>query len=326
MNTQSRMNDAAISIETNNETFAYVMSLHERMHRKNTLGVNHALLRQLTDFHGKELKIQDITELFCRNFTRFLCDKVSTTSARTYLNKLHAVLQQAVSCCLIASNPMPPARELVPRAKASQRTYLSNDEVVALERTPCRHHETKRAFLFACHTGLRLSDIETLRWDDVSMVDGIPTIVKMQIKTGGEVRIPLNRTAQQLLGNPDGNILVFNMMSRSVIHSDLRQWALDAGIGKPLSFHVSRHTFATLSIAAGVDIYVVSKLCGHTSVRTTEIYAHMVDKTLQLGVTTLCDNLEKSRVENTTENKEKTIAFHGVRWIIEKLFRRNKSA
>ena len=162
--------------------------------------------------------------------------------------------------------------------------YLTQNEVARLSATPCGHEETKRAFLFACQTGLRLSDIETLVWEDIADIEGKPTIVKVQVKTGREVSVPLNAVALSLLGERRRVGKVFGLRSRSVIAADLQRWAQEAGVGKHLTFHVSRHTFATLSISAGVDIYVVSRLCGHTTVRTTEIYAHIIDKTLQHGV------------------------------------------
>ena len=314
------------TIVNNNESLAHLLAIHESIHRKNTRAVSHALLRQLTDFYGKEPSLQDVTESFCRNFAKFLCSRVATNSARTYLHKLHAVLKKSVSCKFLESNPMPPTRELIPRTKIPQRAYLTGNEIVALERTPCRHQETKRAFLFACQTGLRLSDIETLRWDDIISVNGIPTIVKNQVKTGTEVRIPLNPIAQQLLECPMHSGLIFNMMSRSVILTDLRQWALDAGISKHLSFHVSRHTFATLSISAGVDIYVVSKLCGHASVKTTEIYAHMIDKTLIQGVNSLCSIIIDNRGETKHENNQRPTFSYDIRRIFAKLFKRKKTA
>ena len=145
-------------------------------------------------------------------------------------------------------------------------------------------------------------------------------VKKIQVKTGKEVRVPINSKALQLLGPIGQEGLVFDMMSRSVIASDLNQWAEDAGIGKHLTFHVSRHTFATLSIAAGVDIYVVSKLCGHSTVKTTEIYAHMIDKTLQQGVTKLSDAMNEISIKNTKTLK--TYVIQGIRIVTSWLFRR----
>lgn len=297
-----------------------LIATREKWHRKKTKGVNHALLQQLLDFYGDTLCVMDITEEFCFKFSKYLLDRVSQNSTRTYLHKLHAVLEYAVSKCIIQHNPMPPIRKLIPGINTPQRTHLSNQELIMLESVPCRHSETKRAFLFACQTGLRLSDIETLQWKDIVDIGGMPTIKKIQVKTGKEVRVPINSKALQLLGPIGQEGPVFDMMSRSVIASDLNQWAEDAGIGKHLTFHVSRHTFATLSIAAGVDIYVVSKLCGHSTVKTTEIYAHMIDKTLQQGVTKLSDAMNEINIKNTKTLK--TYVIQGIRIVTSWLFRR----
>lgn len=303
--------------------FNQLLSIRESGLRPNTCGVNHALMQQLTDFFGAALYVQDVTEDFCVAFARFLRQRVSDSSARTYLHKLHAVLEQSVGCHLISHNPMPSMKQLIPGFRAPQRTYLTHKELRLLEQAPCRHPETKRAFLFACQTGLRLSDIETLRWEDIKTVEGKPTIIKNQVKTQREVRVPLNTIALQLVGVSRGNGLIFNMMSRSVITTDLRQWAAEAGIDKHLTFHVSRHTFATLSISAGVNIYVVSKLCGHSSVRTTEIYAHMIDKTLQQGVNMLCSAMEENGYKSA--KKSKFFANISALWFVEKVFGRRKN-
>jgi len=287
MNNQTSMVVAAITTTNNAASMdiANLIRLHECHHRHNTRAVNQALLRQLSAFVGHPLTIGDITETFCIDFADFLTHRVALTSARTYLQKFHALLEHAVAIHLMYRNPMPAIKDLLPRVTAPhRRAYLLSHELSLLTRTACPHPETKRAFLFACQTGLRLSDVETLTWDDIVDVDGTPTIVKVQVKTGHEVRIPLNQVAQQLLLEKSGAGRVFHLPSRSIISTDLRRWALSAGVRKRLTFHVSRHTFATLSISAGVDIYVVSRLCGHTTVRTTEIYAHMIDKTLQQGV------------------------------------------
>lgn len=264
-----------------------IVAIHEMNHRQNTLGVNHALMRHIDEFCGRPAKISDVTEDFCIAFSEFLASHVSKSSVKTYMQKLHAILDHAVAVRVIPSNPMPPVKAMVSGCRSAQRVYLTRDEIVRLSQTSCRHEETKRAFLFACQTGLRLSDIETLAWDDLTEVGGRLSVSKVQVKTGREVRVPLNAVAQELLGDQGGRGKVFSLMSRSVIASDLQNWAEAAAIDKHLTFHVSRHTFATLAIAAGVDIYVVSRLCGHTTVRTTEIYAHIIDEALLQGVSLL---------------------------------------
>ena len=306
------------SNKTNKVSIDVLIAAREKRHRKRTQGVNHALLQQLKAYAGDALSLHNINEDFCARFADFLLDRVSTGSARTYLHKLHALLEYAVSNHFIKSNQMLPVKNLIPNASTPQRTHLSQEELSALGNTPCRHSETKRAFLFACQTGLRLSDIETLQWNDIVDNNGVMTINKIQIKTGKEVVVPLNRIALQLLDSPIHEGPVFRLKSRSVISSDLRQWATDAGIDKRLTFHVSRHTFATLSIASGVNIYVVSKLCGHTTVKTTEIYAHMTDKTLWHGVNLLSDSLMEHYHENGKKRRHHLLT--NVRKMMSRLF------
>lgn len=267
--------------------FHEFLAQYESRQRKGSQGVSHALEIHLAACFGDDLLLEHITESACFDFARFLTQRVAPTSARTYLQKLHVVLSLAVAQHLLKRNPMPPIRDMLPYISRPQRTYLLREEVSRLQATPCRNSETKRAFLFSCQTGLRISDIESLSWDDIRSVNGTPTIVKVQVKTRSEVRVPLNQIALQLLGSRHGCGAVFHLLSRATISADLRQWAADAGINKTLTFHVSRHTFATLSISAGVNIYVVSKLCGHSTVKTTEIYAHMIDDTLKQGINLL---------------------------------------
>ena len=320
-NRKTRQENKAIPLQNDGGKIeiSKLIVARETRHRKKTRGVNHALMQQMESFSAEPLYIQDITEDFCQKFASFLLERVSVNSTRTYLNKLHALLEYAVLKHYLSRNPMPPIKNLLPRFISPQRTHLSHTELTALGNTPCVHNETKRAFLFACQTGLRLSDIESLRWNDILDIDGTPTIIKTQVKTGKEVRVPLNAIALHLIDTTEREGLVFKLMSRSVIASDLRQWAADAGIAKRLTFHVSRHTFATLSIAAGVDIYVVSKLCGHTTVKTTEIYAHMIDKTLLRGVNLLSKTLTEYKWENTKRRKNNVI--QNVKRVVSHLLR-----
>ena len=157
-----------------------LIAAREVHHKKSTRDVNHALLQHLLAFCRHEPCICDITEAFCFKFANYLIDRVTLSSARTYLHKLLAILEYAATRNLIARHTMPSIKELLPRFTTAPRTYLTLEELTALENTPCRHSETKRAFLFACQTGLRLSDIETLCWDNIIEINDTLTIVKSQ--------------------------------------------------------------------------------------------------------------------------------------------------
>ena len=173
------------------------------------------------------------------------------------------------------------------------REYLSLDEVRALAAAECDYPEIKRAFLFSCLTGLRRSDIEKLTWGEVTVFNGRTRLVFQQKKTGGQEYLDITPQAAELLGdrgNAKATDHVFgNILYPSDTNDNLRIWALRAGIDKHISFHCGRHTFAVLMLTLGTDIYTVSKLLGHRELRTTQIYAKIVDSKKQEAV----DNIPK---------------------------------
>lgn len=267
--------------------------------RNNTQKGNYALLQHLKAFCGKnKLPIRNIDTKFCKDFASYLTGKMKGSSAKTYLQKLHTILQDAVYLGYIACNPMPPIDRILHKYVSKNKDHLTVSEVKKLENTRCRHESTKLAFLFSCYTGLRLSDIETLRWVDITKQNNGYLLKKIQVKTNSEVQVPLGRQAINILKkveikNIQRNDYVFKLPSRSTISTDLKAWADTAGINKNITFHVSRVTFVTLSIAADVNIYVVSKLCGHTNVKTTQVYARIIDTTRQDAIMRLDEIFEK---------------------------------
>ena len=162
-----------------------------------------------------------------------------------------------------------------------------SDEVKALINGKCRNEATKRAFLFACFCGFRYGDIEALTWGQITKDgDKYRATIKMQ-KSGRPLHQPLSATALQWLperGSANNDDKVFDLPHKTNVEKALDVWAAASGIDKHLTFHVSRHTFATLNLTAGVDIYRTSKLLGHTNVKTTQIYAKVVDKKLEEAI------------------------------------------
>lgn len=251
--------------------------------RNHTQKVDLSLLKHLKTFANNDVCVKSVDADFCYAFANYLTNKadVKISSATTYMQKLHAVLQDAVYSGYIKSNPMPPINRLLPKQILPQRPNLSVKEVEALNNSECPHLITKLAFLFSCYTGLRLSDIETLSWNDIHRQNGIYMLTKIQVKTNNEVSIPLCKQAVQILRQVQNNNLstdenIFPMYSRTTIYSGLRQWAVNAEIDKHITFHISRITFVTLSISAGINMYVISKLCGHKDIKITQIYARMI--------------------------------------------------
>lgn len=265
-------------------TITYLINQHIESLRPNTRKGYITLQNHLLDFAEGDTLVTDITPAFCQSFAQYLLTLMKPNSADTHLQKLHSLLQQCVLHGLLHRNPIRSVAALLPYYVVPERCFLLQEELHQLESTPCPHESTRLAFLFACHTGLRISDIETLRWCDIRQMGDRFLIVKIQVKTRHEVRIPLDHYATRILAEVrrqegyDDKRPIFRLYSRTLVAQDLRLWGRAAGIKKHITFHVSRHTFATLMASSQCDIFVVSELCGHTSIRTTQIYARLIDQ------------------------------------------------
>ena len=164
-----------------------------------------------------------------------------------------------------------------------EKGYLTKEELLALAEAPTVNETTKRAFLFCCFTGLRYSDVSTMTWRNIKQVDsGFVVSIQAMRKTGKQVTIPLNQSALKWLPDRNGckpGEKVFDMTCLTACNRCLKKMAAAAGIEKNISFHTSRHAFAVLTLAAGGDLYTVSKLLGHTDIHSTQVYADVVMET-----------------------------------------------
>lgn len=160
------------------------------------------------------------------------------------------------------------------------KDYLSVEELYKLAETPCKKPILKTAALFSCLTSLRISDILSLQWHEiVDFAAGGKCVHTITQKTKTEDIIPISDEALQLIGySPEKTGLVFKGLKRSWTQQPMKEWIREAGITKNITFHVSRHTFATMLLTLGADLYTVCKLLGHSDVKTTQIYAKIINK------------------------------------------------
>lgn len=207
-------------------------------------------------------------------------DRLARATITGTISSLGSVLRYAVRQGMISTNPVELYDTKKIQGPVYKRVYLTADELKALARTDCPVDLYKQLFLFACFVGLRYSDLISLHWSDVIEEDGNIRIEKMMHKTRHMVYVPLGKIARGYLPmRGDADSLVFPGLPRniSVIDAVLRLWASDAGVEKKFTFYSSRHTFATLSLTQGADLFVVSQLLGHKEIRTTEGYAEIID-------------------------------------------------
>ncbi|MBD5369605.1 MAG: site-specific integrase [Bacteroides sp.] len=168
----------------------------------------------------------------------------------------------------------------------SEREFLTLEELRVLRRTPAPSEALARAFFFSCLTGLRWSDIVKLRWSEVREFNGVTRIVFTQQKTRNLEYLDLNSQAVELLGERKrGDEEVFKGLGPlQSARISVTAWVRSAGIDKHITFHCARHTFAVMMLSLGVDIYTLSKLLGHKSIETTQIYAKILDKNKKAAV------------------------------------------
>lgn len=215
----------------------------------------------------------------CKNKKR---EPLSGNTKYTLSAIINGALNAAMQKDIIPSNPMLKlSRDEKPHQEDSKRAFLTVEELKKMIQGRCRNEQVKRAFLFACFCGLRYGDIEMLNWGQIYQDGEQSRLTKTMQKTKREIYLPLSEQALRWLpdrGAAKDTDKVFELPHKTNVERAVDSWAFASGIEKHVTFHVSRHTFATLSLTAGVDLYTTSKLLGHTNVKTTQIYAKIIDK------------------------------------------------
>lgn len=245
--------------------------------------------KYLETFTKGNLKFTDLNEKFCNEFKEYLLTTKSNKSNKTtlsqnsavsYFNKLKATLKQAYKDGYLL-NDLNSKIEPV-KYEETRRNFLTIEELNSLVKTECYNPLLKRAALFSALTGLRFSDIKNLVWGELEYIEGNGYFIRFkQQKTKGVEMMPISKQAYSLLGeNKESTDKVFDGLTYSAYENKhLAKWIGLAGIEKDITFHCFRHTFATLQLSKGTDIYTVSKMLGHRELKTTQIYANIINQT-----------------------------------------------
>ncbi len=234
-------------------------------------------LAHLRRYRKGNIPLASVNVNWLEGFENYLKTFVCENSVLTYFNNLKALFNRAVKEKIIGITPFTYYRKM--KKPDVERTCLTIEELRALAKTESDRPNIKRAFIFSCYTGLRLSDVENLQWSNVNG----DKLDFRQKKTKGFEYLPLSATAKKLI-YPDGERIlgmpkdkVFNLPSQEIVTRAIKRWVAKAGINKRVTFHTARHTFATVALTQGVDLYTVSKLLGHTDIKNTQIYAKIID-------------------------------------------------
>ena len=239
-----------------------------------------------------DTRLSDIDRQFCLDMIdwfrntykhRLTGKPISARTADTYCQTFRTMLNEAVREGLIDKNPWN-RLETIEKIKKpeNKREYLTIDEIRSMIATDCPNELVKKAYLFSCFTGLRISDVRNLKWGDVYIENGQTYVSVVMKKTNKPLYIPLSRQALKWMpekGESTSDDYVFgNLVNYGNVNENLKKWAEAAGIKKHISYHTSRHSFATMMLTLGADLYTVSKLLGHSSVKHTQIYARIIDR------------------------------------------------
>lgn len=282
----------------------WMQEFYESQIRKGVKGQKLLLTSaKVLKLYAPKARMREVNREFCLGYIDFLRNTykgrlgkpLTPYGAISYFGFLRTALNAAVRAQVIVENPINRLTQADKiKMPESQRVYLTIDEVKRIIATPCTKDIVRRAFLFACYCGMRLSDVSALQWKDLSKDGGQWRACIVMRKTSAPLYLPLSNQALKWMperGDAEEDDLVFATLPReSSILPVIKKWAKDAGIAKNVNFHTSRHTFATMLLTLGADIYTVSKLLGHTNVKTTQIYAKIVNKKKDDAVS-LVDNI-----------------------------------
>mgnify|MGYP003592232818 FL=1 len=236
---------------------------------------------------NEDILMQDIDVTIIEDFRAYLLKAkclrkknqfLAQNTALSYFNKIKATLRKAYKKGLLQTDVNAAIESI--KEQESQRNFLTMEEAVRLFKTPCKKEIVKRVSLFSLLTGMRYSDISKLTWEEVqySKQEGYYIRFKQQ-KTDKPVTLPISEEALEFLGE--------QRMEHAKIFLNLKKWDFDrlipiwigdAAIEKHITFHCFRHTYATLQMAAGTDIFTVSKMLGHKNIKTTQIYTKIIDE------------------------------------------------
>ena len=269
----------------------YIRDLIER--RRPTVGstctnqwrVMLRIVEKFTAGAGQTVRFGDLNQQFYNQFREYLLTEpmnngkvLSPNTQKLYLTHFKTVLRTAHKDEILPADPCHKIKPI--KDEETQRVHLTEEELQQLANTPCGNDDTRRAALFSALTGLRYSDIQKLTWGEITGDTANPRIEFRQKKTRGVVYQPISPQALALCGErKETDAPVFpTITSGEHINYAIHNWVKRAGIIKHITFHCFRHTFATLQLTQGTDIYTVSKLLGHTNVSTTQIYAKVVDE------------------------------------------------
>lgn len=239
-------------------------------------------------YNVSDISIEKIDHAFITDYEFYLRSerKCANNTAVKYIKNFHKIINQCLANGWLDKDPFINYKSKV---KEVVREYLDENEIETIINKDLhieRLGVVRDIFIFSCFTGLAYIDVKQLSADNISIgIDGEKWIFKDRQKTDVESRIPLLPIALKILKKYENHPLCVNqnrllpILTNQRMNSYLKEIATLCKINKELTFHIARHTFATtVTLTNGVPIESVSKMLGHSSIKTTQHYAKILDK------------------------------------------------
>ena len=324
--TPEALKNQFLGIQEQENTLMSLIDYHNLQMREvlayGTIKNYYTTAKYLKEFVSVHFKKQDIylTELdyqFITQFEYFLRTYVPTdhhkgmenNGVMKHLERFRKVIRLGVKLGWMDKNPF----ELFKlKLQKVERGYLTSEELISIEEKSFslqRIQYAKDLFVFSCYTGMAYIDVMQLTPDNIILgIDGNYWIKTIREKTDTSVNVPILPKAAYIIAKYKGNPrsiakgTLFPMISNQKLNSYLKEVGDLCGIKKNLTFHLARHTFATsVTLSNGVPIETVSKMLGHTTIRTTQIYAKVVEQKVSQDMTNLRNLLDtQEKTKRTT--------------------------
>lgn len=274
---------------------------------KATLQKYNVCKRHFSEFLEKQykrsdLKLTELTYVVIREFDLYLRTEVgqnpntATKTMKTF--KTITLLGQKMGVLL--HDPFMNHRFHI---EPVNRGFLTDEEILCIAHKQInipRLELIRDIFIFSCFTGLAYIDVSNLTPDHIVTLGDKQWIMTQRQKTSVETNVLLLDIPKAIIAKYGGktyrNGKLFPMLTNQKTNSYLKEIADICGIKKNLTFHLARHTFATMSLSKGVPMESVSKMLGHTNIRTTQIYARITNKKIEHDMEELADKLDKFNV------------------------------
>ena len=274
---------------------------------KATLQKYNVCKRHFSEFLEKQykrsdLKLTELTYVVIREFDLYLRTEVgqnpntATKTMKTF--KTITLLGQKMGVLL--HDPFMNHRFHI---EPVNRGFLTDEEILLIAHKQInipRLELIRDIFIFSCFTGLAYIDVSNLTPDHIVTLGDKQWIMTQRQKTSVETNVLLLDIPKAIIAKYGGktyrNGKLFPMLTNQKTNSYLKEIADICGIKKNLTFHLARHTFATMSLSKGVPMESVSKMLGHTNIRTTQIYARITNKKIEHDMEELADKLDKFNV------------------------------